>query len=184
MCIRDRISFHDEIPEKTSDNSLLVIGAVANTTALRLNGSVIEIKQNKFQTLYTLKEGLNDLLLIATNKNGAKTKVYRKIILDSAPPELISYKAVPAKITNTGIVAFEVKASDKTGLKKSAKLIYQLGEDLFTIYLRIDENTQTYHASDNCVVSGGTDVKIRLILLEDQLGNLKEYNFLNQDLKK
>ncbi len=178
------IRFNDEIPEKTSDNSLAVIGFVSNAAALRLNGSVIEIKQNKFQTLYALKEGLNELLFIATNKNGAKTKVYRKIFLDSAPPELINYKAVPAKITGTGIVAFEIKASDKTGLKKTAKLIYQLGEDLFTIYLRLDENTQTYRASENCSFAGSADVKIRLILLEDQLGNLKEYNFLNQDLKK
>ena len=188
VIIRDQelpeIHFRDDVPEKTSDNSLAIAGTILHATSLRLNGSIVDIRDTKFQTLFTLKEGLNELLFIGVNKNGAKTKVYRKVYLDIQPPELINYKAVPAKFTGQALVLFDIKAKDNTELKRTAKMIYQIGDDLYTEYLHLDEATSTYRGSANCIASGPAEVKIRLIVLEDQLGNLKEYNFFNQELKK
>lgn len=186
--IRDQdlpeLTFKDDVPEKTSDNTLTILGTISHATSLRLNGAVIDIREGKFQTVYTLKEGLNELLFIAVNKNGAKTKIYRKVILDTTPPELISQKVNPAKFTGQALVTFEVKAADKTELKKTVKIVYQLGEDLYTEYLPLDEANMVYRGVINCSNAGLTEVKVRLILLEDQLGNMKEYNFFNQELKK
>lgn len=188
VVIRDQelpeIHFKDDVPEVTADNTLAVSGTIRYATSLRLNGSLIEFREGKFQTVYTLKEGLNELIFIAVNKNGAKTKVYRKVYLDIKPPELLSQKITPAKFTNQALVTFEIKASDETELKKTAKVIYQIGEDLFTEYLPLDKATMTYRGVVNCAGSGPSEVKIRVILLEDQLGNMKEYNFFNQELKK
>jgi hypothetical protein len=178
------LQFKDDVPEKTSDNTLTVSGNIAHATSLRLNGSIIDIREGKFQTVYTLKAGLNELLFIAVNKNGAKTKIYRKVFLDKTPPELVSQKVTPAKFTGQALVTFEVKATDETELKKTAKIIYQIGDDLYTEYLPLDEATMLYRGVVNCAGSGLSEVKIRVILLEDQLGNMKEYNFFNQELKK
>ncbi len=178
------IQFTEDLPEKTASSALNISGKVSHATTMRLNGSTVDIRDGKFQASYTLKEGLNELLFMAVNKNGARTKVYRKVYLDTAPPELISHKVVPAKFTRQALVSFEVKATDKTELKKTAKLIYQIGDDLYTEYLLLDEATSSYRTSVNCTATGTAEVKIRSIVLEDQLGNMKEYNFFNQEVKK
>ncbi len=179
-----KIEFYDELPEKTSDNMMTVTGHVSAVTSLRLNGSVLEVKQNKFVNLYELKAGLNELVFIAVNRNGAKTKVTRNVFLDLTPPELIKYTVSPKKILKNALVSFEIIAKDKVDLKKTAKVIYQIGDEIYTEYLNLDESTSIYRKIVNCYSSVSEDIKVKMIILEDQLGNIKEYNISTSELQK
>jgi hypothetical protein len=114
------------------------------------------------------------------NGNGNSADFIRDIMLDTKPPELISYKVFPAKISGRALVRFEVKATDPSGLKSTAKIVCQIGEILYTEYLRFEKVSGFYRGNAYYTVNTSSEIKIKLILLEDQLGNQQEYNFFEK----
>jgi hypothetical protein len=177
---RDRqlpaLTFKDELPALTADRELVIIGQAENCGRINLNGEVIDVRDNKFQTVYPLKDGKNTLIFKAKNDRSSEVTEVRDVVLDTRPPELVSQRVFLNKEKDRGVIIFEVRAKDNSTLKKTAKIVYQTGEMLFTEYLKLEETESLYRGS---VYYTGKPpvVTIKLILLEDQLNNSKEYNF-------
>ncbi|MCE1189775.1 MAG: FecR family protein [Ignavibacteria bacterium] len=168
--------FTDELPYNTNDADLVISGFVKNCHAIQLENQNVTLSQDKFQAVVKLQEGKNLLVFKLENNNGIITRVQREVILDTRAPDLISARILPTSAKVTSTLQFEVKAKDESGLKKTTKVVYQAGDDYITIYLKLDEVTNTYRGTAYINLVPQTDIKIKSVLLEDQLGNTKEYN--------
>ncbi|MBI2418639.1 MAG: FecR domain-containing protein, partial [Ignavibacteriales bacterium] len=168
--VRDRklpaISFKDDFPFNTSDENLVVIGRVENVVKLTMNGKQQDIKENGFQVVLILKEGRNTFDFEALNENGNKVNIFREVVLDTKPPELGAYSVKPSKNKNLPMLQFEVKAADTSGLKKTVKVIYELGDDMITVYLKWDEASNSYRGTAYVSNANPAEAFIRVILLE------------------
>ncbi len=167
----------DSEPITTTNKSEQVFsGKVTNTKVLLFNGNTIPVTDGSFSVNVPLLEGTNEIIFTAENKYRNKSTLRRVIKLDTTPPELISYAVTPKKVKGEGIIKLEVKAKDQSDLKRTVKVIYNVGMKSYTEYLKYNESTGSYFGMVSVNSNGIDEISFQLILLEDQLGNIREYN--------
>ncbi len=127
----------------------------------------------KFSAEVTLKEGENEIVVVAKDKSGNKTEKMVKVVLDTIPPE-VTVNALPSPLTSTKVkLSGRVEANAKVMVNdKPATVAY----DYWEVELTLDygENLVTVVASDavgNEKKVETTVVVYRKTVLELQIGN-------------
>ncbi|MDI6860708.1 MAG: stalk domain-containing protein [Caldisericia bacterium] len=127
----------------------------------------------KFSAEVTLKEGENEIVVVAKDKSGNKTEKVVKVVLDTIPPE-VTVMVPPGPITTTKVkLTGYVEAGAKVVVNdKPATVTYDDWEVELT--LNYGENLVTVVATDAVGNSKKVEVKVvvfRKTTLELQIGN-------------
>ena len=77
---------------------------------------------------------------------------------------------------NFDIIKITVEASDKSELKRTAEVEYEINGEIQKAYLRLTSQTSTYEGNIQILKSQRNSYKINSITLEDYLGNRGTYN--------
>ncbi|MBU1097005.1 MAG: FecR family protein [Bacteroidetes bacterium] len=167
------IKLSNSLPSKTSTYNLLVEGKVFDADTIFINGKILIPENDNFSQNISLAEGKNTFLIIAKDIAGNSSEIKKTIILDTSPPELISYK-ISKKPAGDNIYNILVEAKDNTELKKIATAVILINEVRHEQFLKLNNNNNFYESSLS--VNGKNVIpKLMSVTLEDYLNNKKEY---------
>ncbi|PKL87205.1 MAG: hypothetical protein CVV23_16530, partial [Ignavibacteriae bacterium HGW-Ignavibacteriae-2] len=167
------IKLSNSLPSKTSTYNLLVEGKVFDADTIFINGKILIPKNDNFSQIISLAEGKNTFLIIAKDIAGNSSEIKKTIILDTSPPELISYK-ISKKPAGDNIYNILVEAKDNTELKKIATAFILINGIRHEQFLKLNNNNNFYESSLS--VNGKNVIpKLMSVTLEDYLNNKKEY---------
>lgn len=173
--VQPSLSLNSEPPQFTNQRILELQGTCTSVKSVEVNTGEIVITDDKFSYRTELKPGQNQIDLIASAPNGKTTVLRRNVYLDLDAPELGEYKLTPLKVPADGYVTITLAASDISGLKRTAKLIFTAGEDVFSETLLHNNTAGLYQGRFLVKAPVNTDLILRSVLLEDYFGNFKEY---------
>ena len=143
----------------TREQDLLVQGSYEDDVSdvseivVRLNGVPISSTTGVINEYVTLTEGVNTIIVDATDGAGNRQIIQRIVTLDSYPPTLYVYTPLNQLVTNnpelelnglsegnTPIIIEQVRASD--GVLILSKVINARGDGIFKTDLTLEEGTQ------------------------------------------
>ena len=167
----------NNIPSTTSKSNFIISGQTINTAELIVNGEAAAINGNSFSFSANLKSGENVLFIEAVNKTGNTKSIEIKILLDTEAPVIKSKNVKTVTSDNFEIIKLAVTVEDKSELKRTAEVEYEIGGEKFKAYLRLDTQSNIYEGNIQILKSQKQNYRIVSIVLEDYLGNLELYNF-------
>ncbi|MGB9843481.1 MAG: stalk domain-containing protein, partial [Caldisericia bacterium] len=165
-------------PNSPTNKPTVVITGIATDNAgvpmVMVNGVEATVgADGKFSAEVTLKEGENEIVVVAKDKSGNKTEKMVKVVLDTVPPE-VTVNALPSPVTSTKVkLSGRVEANAKVMVNdKPATVAY----DYWEVELTLDygENLVKVVASDavgNEKKVEATVVVFKKTVLELQIGN-------------
>jgi len=165
------------IPLSTSEDTVVVSGTIENTDEFLINNKIVTVEENNFSYSAALNNGVNKILFEAKNNSGYSTIIEKNILLDTDPPVLMSKKIKIELDGSFEILKISVEANDKSELKRTAQVNYELNGEPLKAYLRLDGKSNHYEGNIQILKSQNNKYKINSILLEDYLGNSKSYKF-------
>jgi RHS repeat-associated protein len=100
----------------TNQKPIIVSGTVSDVTtvSLTINGNAVPIVNGLFSTSYTLTEGLNTFIIVATDAAGNSSSQTRSVRLDTTPPTLTITSPVNGITTNQLNVTITGTVADST----------------------------------------------------------------------
>jgi YD repeat-containing protein len=100
----------------TNQKPIIVSGTVSDVTtvSLTINGNAVSVVNGTFSTSYTLTEGLNTFIIIATDAAGNSSSQTRSVRLDTTPPTLTITSPVNGITTNQLNVTITGTVADST----------------------------------------------------------------------
>ncbi|HOC53087.1 MAG TPA: stalk domain-containing protein, partial [Caldisericia bacterium] len=135
-------------PVSPTNNPTLTITGIATDNAgvptVLVNGVEATVDADgKFSAEVTLKEGENDIVVVAKDKSGNKTEKLLKVVLDTLPPN-VTVNALPSPLTSTKVkltgyveIGSTVLVNDKPATVASddweVELTLDYGENLVTV---------------------------------------------------
>lgn len=165
-------------PVSPTNKSTVTITGIATDNAgvpmVMVNGVEATVgADGKFSAEVTLKEGENEIVVVAKDKSGNKTEKVVKVVLDTIPPE-VTVNALPSPLTSTKVkLSGRVEANAKVMVNdKPATVAY----DYWEVELTLDygENLVKIVASDavgNEKKIETTVVVFKKTTVELQIGN-------------
>jgi hypothetical protein len=163
----------DKNLKKITKSDLFVIsGKVKGTDTFYINSEQISLTNNTFNKKIKLHNGTNAFELLAKDFAGNISLKKIEVFRDTTPPELHNYKLTKNKKNKTCLISLTV--SDISGLKRTATAKLSIdGIEKNTILL-LTKNGKEY-SEVILLPNSYSDVKIKSFILEDYLGNKKEY---------
>ncbi len=160
------------ISKFTKSNSIKLKGSVIDGDSLFINSELIAIVNNQFEKPLSLVEGNNNIVIVAKNIYGNRASKIISVIMDSAPPLLLSHKLVKDfKSKNEYLLS--VSASDISGLIKTAIVTINIDGVDKNIILKLTNDA--IYSKKLFVNKNSSTPLVKYILLEDYLGNSKKY---------
>jgi len=173
--VQPSLTLDNEPPQFTNKRVLELQGSSKNVHKMEVADGEVVISGDKFTYRTELKPGQNEISLIAAAPSGKTTVLRRSIYLDLEAPVLGEYKITPLKIPADGYVTVTIAAKDMSGLKRTSKLIFSAGEDVFSETLLFNNAADMYQGRFLVRAKENTELILRSVLLEDYFGNFKEY---------
>lgn len=169
------ISLTSKIPAISSEDTLRLSGTVENAVKLSYNGVGLSFPDGHFAHTILLTPGENLITLMALDSLGNECVVQNKIMLDKTPPELVDYSLTKKIAALDDIVDVRVKATDVSGLRRTASVDLQAGDMMNSGYLRFNSSTQVYEGSFKFPKGTQEVIKLKTLVLEDYYGNQKVF---------
>ena len=166
-----QILLSSAIPAVASEENLPISGTVANAIRLTCNNTEVAITAGKFSHQIKLQPGKNLIRLVAKDAVANECVVENEIILDKTPPELVNFSVTVKSTTQGEIAEVKVKASDGSGLRRTASVDLQAGDKMTSGFLLYNQTTQTYEGSFTLPKGSLKEVKLKSLVLEDYYGN-------------
>lgn len=173
--VQPSLTLKSEPPQFTNQRVLELQGTSKNVRAIEVPAGEVVLTGDMFTYRTELKPGQNEIWLTATASNGKTTVLRRSVFLDLEAPVLSDYKMTPLKVPADGYVTVTISAADVSGLKRTAKLVYSAGEDVFSETLLLNSAAGMYQSRFLVRSKINTELILRSVLLEDYFGNFKEY---------
>ncbi len=173
--VKPVLKLNAEPPQFTNSRELNLSGEISNVVKLLLNGSEIEHTDSSFSAAVELKPEFNNIEITGVASNGRTVTLNRKVYLDLDPPVLGGAVVVPKKLMADGVVTITVAASDISGLKRTAKVIFSIGENTYSEILKYNSALKSYEGKILAKGKPNTDIILLSVVLEDYFGNYKEY---------
>ena len=168
----------DELPPRvTRLPEFRLRGRVRDADVARLNGRVITLSQERFDTSVALVPGRNRIEFTAVDQVGNKAVASWVVLHDVDPPELVSHRVSWPRSSASNLLIIEVAARDVAGLKQAAPYQLQVGRDVQSGFLRLNQASQSYQAITPLPQGAQNSVRLKLVELEDYAGNRKAYAF-------
>ncbi|NMD14446.1 MAG: copper amine oxidase N-terminal domain-containing protein, partial [Caldisericales bacterium] len=139
----------EEVPPLTKEDQITIRGKTNSEAVVSVGGNPVSVgADGVFFVTVTLKEGVNEIEVIAANPVG--TKISKKITItkDTTPPviELVQPKT---KLVNAKQIEIEGNASEKAKLAIDGKIIdVGPGKFVVTLDLVLGKNTFKFEATD------------------------------------
>ncbi|MCK6615531.1 MAG: FecR domain-containing protein [Ignavibacteriaceae bacterium] len=169
------ITLSSEPPQFTNKKLLEITGSCNNVRTIEAASGEAVINGETFSYRTELRPGQNQIDLTAVAPNGRTMVIRRNIYLDLEAPVLGVYNMTPLKVPADRYITVTIAATDISGLKRTAKLIYSAGEDVFSETLLYNDAAGMYQGRFLVRSKINTDLILRSVLLEDYFGNFKEY---------
>ena len=170
-----QIILNTKIPTISSEEFLNINGTVSNATKLRCNDEEIQIVEDNFSHTIKLKPGKNLINLVAFDNFGNECTIRNEIMLDRTPPELLDYSVAKQSTDIDVVIDVTVRASDSSGLRRTASVEIQAGDMVSSGYLRYNTKSQLYEGSFKFPKGTVSTAKLKTLILEDYYGNQKTY---------
>lgn len=170
-----KINITEEPPAYSKDESVIIKGKLENTVSALLNDVPLKLTNNEFSVSLKLNDGANEIWIVASDEFNNVAKIFRKIVKDTSPPKLLSQKISLGGQKGNETVTISVSAEDESSLKKICRVNVEVGSEIRSFQLKLNDVSQTYEGSFNLQLKGGEKVALKSILLEDYLGNYKDY---------
>lgn len=167
----------DKFPSSVSEEKINISGSANNTDDIIINDTKVIIESGKFSREILLKEGINKIFIEAKNNSGLIKTFERNIYLDKNPPVLLKKNIQSESADNFEIIKITAEVSDKSELRRTAELTYELNGEILKSYLRLAGQTNIYEGIIQILKSQKRSYKLISITLEDYLGNKASYNF-------
>lgn len=169
------IRLDEKLPRVSKVRTLNLSGNVIDGEKLRLNKTDIELSDGRFSKTIELKPGRNKIRLTATDHVGNATFLEREVIFDQEAPKLLKYDLSHKAASGGESVSIKVFAEDVSGMKRAVKFTLQVGEWIYTDYLRFSRSMRYYQQTVHLPQRIKGAIKLRSIELEDYHGNKKQY---------
>lgn len=143
-------------PETANQPSVKISGKVTDSSdtapTVTINDKSVYVSYNgEWSTDYTLKEGVNKLVVVASNKNGKTASVEKQVTLAFGGPELV-LDTTP-DTTNKSSITLSGKATDKNDnnpkIYMNDQLISSYGTFNKEVILKEGENVFTFKATNS-----------------------------------
>jgi ferric-dicitrate binding protein FerR (iron transport regulator) len=171
-----QIVLNSQIPAITSVDSLKINGTISNASSLKCNDGDVQIIGGSFTYTIKLNPGKNLIKLVAIDALNNECVIQNEVMLDNIPPELVDYTVTKKSTAVDDIFDVQVKATDSSGLRRTASAELQAGDKVSSVYLRYNTMSEMYEGSFNFPKGTVNAVKLKALVLEDYYGNQKTYN--------
>lgn len=168
-----QIVMNSIIPTISSEDFLVIKGAISNASKLKCNDTNVDIIEGNFTHTIRLSPGENVIKLVAYDDFDNQCVIQNEVILDTTPPELLDYSVVVKSTAVDDLVDVKVKASDSSGLRRTASVDLQAGDMMNSGYLRYNATSQLYEGSFKFPKGITGSIKLKTLVLEDYYGNQK-----------
>ena len=172
-----KIALEAPPPTVTAVEWLPLRGKVEGGVGLRIDGQPAQLVDQAFDQTVTLRPGANQIELVASDLVGNVGVEKLEIVLDQTPPELTSQSVSKNQATGGDAVTIDVVATDASGMKQAAPFTLQVGDRVFSDFLRFNRSTQSYRATLVLPKDASGRVALKDVELEDYAGNRKRYTF-------
>lgn len=168
----------DELPPPvTRIPDFRLRGRVRDADMVTLNGRVLTLSQERFDTSIALAPGRNRIELTAVDQVGNKAAASWVVLHDVDPPELVSHRVTRPHASESSLLIMEVVARDVSGLKQAAPYRLQVGRAVQSGFLRLNKASRSYQAIVPLPQGVKNSVRLKSVELEDYAGNRKAYAF-------
>lgn len=165
----------EEPPAFTKNEAVVIKGKLQNTKSGTLNEVPLQMTNNEFAVSLKLNEGANEVWIYAVDEFNNVAKIFRKIVRDTQPPKLISQKINMGGTQGNETFSLTIAASDESSLKNICRVNVLIGSDIRSFQVKLNDVTKNYERTFNVQLKTGEKVILKSILLEDYLGNYKDY---------
>jgi hypothetical protein len=166
-----RIIFELEPENETNRNVFVMKGKAENTNELQINNQKIALDANGYFSFnQLLRKSVNDFVIKAVGLDGRIATLEKRVVLDNQPPRLISCEIRIAD-KDESLYLISVKAHDETTLKNFIKIKFNDGGTIRKELINYSKEKNIYEGVFNCKAKP----LIKSIVLEDYLGNVKNY---------
>ena len=167
----------DNLPVSISKNKIEISGAVINTDELLINNQPVNLEGKNFKSIIELVPGNNKIFAEAKNNYGLSKTYERNILLDKDAPVLLNKNIKSEFAENFEIIKITAEASDKSELRRTAEIVYEINGEKLKAYLRLTGKSNVYEGNIQVLKSQMNSYKLLSITLEDYLGNKESHNF-------
>lgn len=167
----------DNLPVSISRSKIEISGTAINTDELLINNKAVNLEGKNFKTIIELIPGNNKIFAAVKNSFGFTKSYQRDILLDKDAPVLINKNIKIESADNFGIIKITAEVSDKSELRRTAEVNYNINGESFKAYLRLSGQSNVYEGIIQVLKSQINDYKLISITFEDYLGNKESYNF-------
>ncbi|MGH6943553.1 MAG: FecR domain-containing protein, partial [Geminicoccaceae bacterium] len=164
-------------PAVTSVEWLPLRGLAKGAVKLLVNGRPAKLIDQSFDDSVTLTQGTNAIELVASDLVGNVKVEKLEVVLDQEPPELMRTALSRDSVSDGGPVTVDVVASDPSGVKQAAPFAVQIGNAVYTDFLKFNPSSKTYRATLILPKQASGRVALKDVELEDYAGNKKRYTF-------
>ncbi|MCF8259458.1 MAG: FecR family protein [Melioribacteraceae bacterium] len=169
------IVFDNQIPEVTNKSALEVSGSVSENSQLSIDNETVTMTANQFRKNLVLEPGENIVTLKAVDKAGNLTTINQIVKLDIEPPLLKDFKLNSQPVGKTSAITVRLDIEDSSPVKNTARLKVLFGKEVKFYYLRYIPYNKSYEGR---VYNPSSEYlpRITSVIVEDYLGNKKEYH--------
>jgi hypothetical protein len=172
-----KIEFEAPPPSVTAVEWLPLRGKVEGGVELLVDGRPTQLVDQSFDETVTLRQGTNRIELVASDLVGNVGVEKLEVVLDQEPPELIKTSVSKDRASGGDEVIVNVVASDTSGMKQAARFTLQVGDRLFSDFLRFNKTSQSYRSTVILPKDVSGAIALKDVELEDYAGNRKRYTF-------
>jgi hypothetical protein len=165
-----------ELPAVSDADKLKLRGKLSENSFVFLNDAPIQEEGSEFEKTISLQPGMNLIRLTARDYVGNISFLDRKVILDQSPPKLVRFDISPQAASGGETVRIRVFAEDESELKESAEFKIQVGEYVYTGFLKLNKFSQFYEGTVNLPKQAKGSIKLDYVKLSDYKGNTKTVN--------
>jgi hypothetical protein len=173
--IAPELSVTSPFPAVTASSALTIRGRVEGATGLVVNKGVLTLANGDFEASVELVAGRNPIELVARDAAGNEARWGQTVVLDREPPKLLGSTLTRTRGPDGGSVEVTVRASDDSGLKRTAEAGLTAGSVLRVVALRLDRGAGEYRGEIALPRGPESALSLTYIILEDQAGNRKTF---------
>ncbi len=167
----------NDIEQATVVGQITLRGTVSEEGTVTLNGRAVRLSGRRFKEVVSLREGRNELRLVAQDVAGNRSFWKETVLRDSRPPEILRKNVFPSATKGGEVVRLSARIHDAgVGTARSGSFVLEVNGTLFKGILRRTGEDSSDFAGSVFVQSGVAGaVRVREIRVQDLLGNTAEY---------
>lgn len=168
------IQFKNPLPQRTNQTQLQLEGTIINSDRLFINNEEAPIQNGGFSKSLTLSQGMNSITF-SGEMNAKGNVLEQKIFLDQNPPELVTNSVKVETKKDVIFLQLSLTAKDESDLKKTAVAVLKTNGEDKSFIMKLNESTMQYTVDLSLIKGNIKELVLKSFILEDQLGNNKEY---------